>query len=527
MPDSVRRTVARSTLLTALFTALWMAVVYATQVVLAAWFGTGKEMDAYLAATSVPMFISTLTVESLNLAFVPVFIEHQLRGDEQAAWRVTSIVLSSLIFALTLTSAAGVLFSPLLMRVIVPGFDPPRYALATTMSQIIFPSTLFTAVAGFLTSIHYAQKKFLIPALSPLVAAIVNLGLILALVGNLGIVASAWGSFWAPLASCVLAAPILRGHPLRFDLNWRDAGVREITRLAGWRVLGDGLGKATPIVDRFIASSLAVGAISYLGYGTRILGFALGLVSQSISTVLFPLLSERAAGEDLASLSRAVSVGMRMTALVTLPVSAILLVLREPIVRVLFARGRFDASATEGVALVLLGYFGILATNSLAGQIVPTLYALKQARMVALVSMLGTAVYVVSAFALTPHLNFLGLALALSLNYLFNAACYTYVLFRRLHVQWDPMVTRFYVRSSLATILASAVAYWLYAVSVPSSDILSQLPFGRGMITDVLPLAFAGAGAMIVYLLALVLSRAPEIGLLWAAFRRRLGFLAM
>lgn len=522
MSDSVRRMVARSTLFTAILTAMWMAVVYASQVVLAAWFGAGKEMDAYLAATSVPLLISTLTVESLNLAFVPVFIEHQLHGDEQAAWRITSIVLSTLILALTLLSAAGVLFSPLLMRVIVPGFDPPRYALATTMSQIIFPSVLFTSVAGFLNSMNYAQRRFLIPALSPLVAAIVNLGLILAFARNLGIVASAWGSFWGPVASCVLAAPILREHQVRFDLNWRDAGMREIAQLAGWRLLGEMFGKATPIFERFIASGLAVGSISYLGYASRIVSLALGLIVQSTSTVLFPFLSERAvsAQSDPAAMGRAVSVGLRMTALIALPISALFMALSMPIVQLLFQRGQFDAQATRAVALAVIAYFGLWLSNSLAAPVVPALYALKQMRLLALVEPLGVVVYLAGALTLTRVFDYLGLALALSLNFVFNTLLYAYFLFVHQRVPFDMQIVQFYCKCIPATVAGVAVAWLTYPLLVTMIR-LEQFGGIARTILNVSLLAGLSVLALAIYVSVLSVLRAKEIAILWDAVSRR------
>ncbi len=511
-PPAARRAIARSTALTAILSALWLIVVYATQVLLAAWFGAGKEMDAYLAATSVPFFLATLLLEALHLAFVPVFIEHRARGETAAAQQMVGAILFALVLGLGVVSVAGVLISPFLIRVLAPGFDPERLTLATGMSRIIFPSVLFLTVAGFLNSLHYAHKRFLVPALSPLLSASVNLAIIAALAPRIGITSSALGTLFGSLAQCLLALPLLREHGIRLNIsNLRNTALAEVARLAGWRIAGDLLGKATPVVDRWLASGLAVGSISYLGYATRIIEFALGLIGRSINAVLFPLLAERAADEDIASLSRAVSVGMRMTALVALPISAIVLVLREPVVRVLFQRNAFDAAATQGVSLVLVGYVGIFAANALGGQIVQTLYALKQSRAIAAISIIGSLGYIVGAITLTPRWGVLGLAVALSLNYLFNLLAYAFLLFRKLRAQWDPNVTRFYWTASAAAILAGATASSVYgALGAPD------------FVTDqIIALGTAVGMALGLYTSILLVMRAPEIPMLWSALTRR------
>jgi putative peptidoglycan lipid II flippase len=520
IPEAPRRAIARSTLLTAILSALWLIVVYATQVLLAALFGAGKEMDAYLAATSVPMLITALAVESVNLAFVPTFVEHQTRGDPETAWRIAGILLSGILFVLGSLTLVGVLFSPFLMRVLVPGFDPERMALATDMSRIIFPSSLLLGVAGFLNSLHYAQKEFLIPALSPLANALTNLAVILVLVPVIGIYGSAWGSLAGPLAQCVLAAPILFRSDIRLNVpTLREPGVQEIVRMIGWRVLGDAAGKGTPIVDRIISSALAVGAISYLGYGWRIVTLALGLIGQPINTVLLPFFYERAVETNRDAMGRAVSVGMRMTALIALPLSALVIVLSEPIVRVLFQRGQFDASTTRAVALVIAAYAGVWLSHSLTGPIVPALYALKQMRLVSLVELVGVAVYLLAAVTLPRMFDFLGLAFALSLNYIFNAVIYAYFLFCRLRVPFDAQITRFCFKCGVATLAASAVAWSAYGEFTRGMDIERYAGPSRA-IGDATAIACATILALGAYLLTLVSLRSPELVMLWRALSK-------
>jgi putative peptidoglycan lipid II flippase len=247
----------------------------------------------------------------------------------------------------------------------------------------------------------------------------------------------------------------------------------------------------------------------------------LSLVAQSVATVLFPFLSWRAAEMDAHALGRAVSVGMRMTAMVALPVSALLIALSEPVVRLLFERGQFDAGATHAVAWGLAAYFGVWLTNSLGGTVVTALYALKQIRMVSLVEIAGTVLYMTLALTLPWAFDYLGLALALSANYLFNTGIYSYLLFVYLKIPFDSQVAVFYLKCIPAALASATVARLAYSGMAPLWNHFFMAGTARS-VADAGAVASATLTALGVYMVILWIMKAPELAMLWKAMSRRM-----
>jgi putative peptidoglycan lipid II flippase len=503
-----------STIITAVFTAASIVATYGVQAVMAARFGAAAEMDAFFASAAVPALLSNVLVEALQVAFVPVFVEQRSLGKIDAAWRLARAVLTVILVSLVLVSALGILGSPPLIRAIAPGFDTSRRQVSITMSRILFPSALFLSLAGFCNGLRYAQKAFLMPALTPVIGACTNFILLVLLSGPLGILGCAWASLGASAAQFVFAAPILARVP-RARASFGDPAVREVGRLVGWRVLGESLQKATPVFERYIASTLAVGSIAVLGYGSRIVTLVQGLMVQSVATVALPFLSERGASEDRVAFGRAVSLGMRMTALVAVPGAVLSMTLAKPLVRVLFERGRFNDESSHALATVLIAYIGVWVSGSLAGTVIPALYALKQVPLVAKVSILCAAVYLLCASALPALFGYLGLAMAISINALLCTGIFAGLLFTRCGVPWDPAVGRFYRRCIPSSVAAGVVAYLVHSTLAPF--------VGIGVGSRLVAVLIAGVGGLCTYALILLALRTEEVGVLAVLVRRRFG----
>lgn len=453
---------------------------FALQVVFAERFGAGPEMDSYLVATTIPSLLRLVLIGSLNIAFVPVIVEFKTKKDESETWRLINGFFNLSALSLGALVVSGVIIAPLFIRLIAPGFQPggQSFVLAVYVLRLLFPSILFNGLAGVLTGIYYAHEKFILPALVPVLNNLLILAVTLLFSSRLGVTAVALGTVAGSVAGFGLVYPIMlaRGQ-YNLHLNPRHPGVRRVlTLIAPW-VVGALIYKANPLIDRIVASHLPPGSISVLGYANQMLTVIVLLLSQGISTVLFPQLSKDAAAGKIQSLRTKASLGIRLIFFMAFPLSVGLAVLREPIIKLIFERGAFTPQATVDTGWALVGYSGALVVTSVGNVLTRVYYALQDTRTVAIVGTFGAGINLILALSLARCLGYLGPAVAYSLTAIFNFLILALLLRVRLGgLDGRKMWGTFY-RVTLASFIVGGFLYALKAMAPKPSpgDVISQV----------------------------------------------------
>jgi putative peptidoglycan lipid II flippase len=267
------------------------------------------------------------------------------------------------------------------------------------------------------------------------------------------------------------------------------------------------------MVARLLASFLPEGAVTYLYYSQRLIEMPMGIFAVAIATASMPTLSQYASNGEFDRLKAVFSDSLRMTFFIVIPASAALFVIGEPIISILFQRGRFTASMTSATYEALFGFTLSLWAAAGVRQIVPVFYAMKDSKTPAKVAAACLLVYLVAGLSLMWPLEHLGLALAISLSTIVNFTLLTILLRRRLGPLGLRSAFRTIVRSLAASAIMSAVAWALCR--------LVRLPgLGRGWPRGGVILG-AVLVAIVVYFLAARLLRMPEVGELLQAVRRR------
>src|SRR5690349_20664152 len=181
------RRIARAVLIITLFTLLGQAVTFVTQVVMAALFGAGKSMDAFLAANAIPQYVIAVLLGSLGVVFIPVFIEYLTTGSQEEAWQIASSVINLTLIGLVVLILFAILSPETILRMAAPGLPKDVRQLAVQIAFITWPSVLATGVISLLTGIYQSQSRFGWPAAVPVIGAILNLLLLVVLAPHLGI----------------------------------------------------------------------------------------------------------------------------------------------------------------------------------------------------------------------------------------------------------------------------------------------------------------------------------------------------
>ncbi|MGH2538010.1 MAG: murein biosynthesis integral membrane protein MurJ [Candidatus Promineifilaceae bacterium] len=474
----------------------------------AAAFGTGSEIDAFTAANQLPeLFVTLISAGALAAAFIPVYSASLSRDGRQSA-RLANSVITLVLLALGAISAVGILLAPWIAGQLVPGFPAEQQRLTAGLMRIILIQTTLFGVSGVLSSILNAHQHFALPALAPIG---LDLGYLIGLnffVPALGIQGLAWGTVAGALLHIAIQLPALWRYrfQLRPALDLRLAGVREVLRLMGPRIVTLG---SVQLADLFIirlASGMGTGSTSGYFLAYYIMQLPETLFGTAIATVVFPTMAERYNAGDLDGLKRTAMGALRIIWMLTIPSAVLLLVLGRQAIGVVFQSGAFTGASTEIVYAILVA-FALRIVSEASLEIVARLfYAQHDTRTPMWVALGWLALNVGLAFPLAEALGAPGLAWASTIAFSLQSAALFLLNRRRLGDLDAGRLLRVGARG-----LLGGLALALVALAVQSA-------LGDGLIS-LLAAASAGVAA---YLLVSYLAGARELADLLGLFRARL-----
>ena len=330
------------------------------QMVIGALFGLNSDLDAYLAAARISEMVFLLVAGgALGSAFIPTFADHLANGDHPGAWRLASAIANLTLIVLTATAGLLVALAPAFVQtVIAPGFDPPQQALTVRLLRLMLISPVVFGVSGIVMGVLNAHQHFLLPALAPSVYNLSIIGGALLLGPRLGVTGIAVGVVVGAALHLLVQVPGLVHYGLRYvpTLGLDDPSVREVGRLMAPRILGTAIVQLNFVVNNSLASGMGEGAVSAINYAWLLVMLPQGVFAQAVGTAAFPTFAEQAARGERAEMRSTLAATLRAVYSLSLPATVGLLVLRRPLVKLLFERGAFEATSTEAVAWALAFY---------------------------------------------------------------------------------------------------------------------------------------------------------------------------
>jgi putative peptidoglycan lipid II flippase len=300
----------------------------------------------------------------------------------------------------------------------------------------MFPYIFLIGLVALAMGVLNARKNFSAPALSPV---LLNLAIIACTLGispwlDRPVLGLAVGVLLGGAAQLVFQLPFIlrQGIVLRFLFRPSHPGVRRIAGLMAPSILGLAVTQLNVLVNTFLASYLPQGSVSYLYYADRLLEFPMGIFAIAIATAVLPTFSEQAARQDIDGLRETLAFALRLVFFVTIPAMVGLIVLRVPILNLLFQRGAFSGESTAMTAQALLYYS--LGLGAFAGVriIVPAFYSLQDTRTPVKVAVLALVANAGLGAALMTPLRHGGLALGTSLAAAVNFGVLLVLLRRKL-----------------------------------------------------------------------------------------------
>ena len=485
--------VTRAAGIVGIFTFLSRILGLARDMLIANFFGSGMSADAFFVAFRIPNLLRRLFAEgSFSVAFIPVFTEYLQTRSKEDAFLLARVVSTFLVLILTVVTILGIIFSPLIVRIIAPGFGGmgEKYALTVLLTRIMFPYIFLVSVLGLFMGILNSLKHFAAPAMAPV---FLNLSMIAALLFlapsmKTPTVGLAIGVIGGGILQLALQIPFLMGKGISFAPKWNPGhpALKRIGMLMLPTIFGSAIYQINQLVGTLLASLLREGSVSYLYYADRLVQFPLGVFAIAISTAALPSLSREAADGDLARVKETLSHALRLTMFITIPAMVGLIVLRQPIIRLLFQRGAFDSFATGMTCRALLYYSLGLWSFAALRVFVSGFYSLQDTKTPVKVAVVAMVLnFVFSVILMRTPLEHGGLALALSLASTLQLCMLIFILRKRLGGIDGRAVAGSMARSFLSSLIMGVCVYLLTLRFLAGSGTQGIFPLAVGVLTIV------------------------------------------
>ncbi|MBI3955861.1 murein biosynthesis integral membrane protein MurJ [Candidatus Gottesmanbacteria bacterium] len=335
---------------------------------------SADELGIYFAAFRLPnLLFELLVMGALTTAFIPVFTRYLTQEKEGEAWRMAAIIINTSLLLLAIIAVPLFVWAPQASRLFAPGFTPQQIVQMARFTRFILMLQVAPLLVGnFFTGILQSYRSFIVPAVAPV---IYNIGIIIGIVaftGWLGLMAPVVGVGIGALLFMLIQIPVLRslGYRHQFIVTLRQQGVRDVLRLLGPRTLGLAASQIDTTVDLMLATLLGARMVTIFNFAQHLQQLPVGLFGATIAQAALPTLSLSAANNDRGELKQAIVTSLHQMLFFIFPVSVLFVVLRTPIVRLVFGASRFDWEAT-----VLTGMTLSMFSLSLAAQALVHLFA--------------------------------------------------------------------------------------------------------------------------------------------------------
>jgi putative peptidoglycan lipid II flippase len=469
--------ILRSTSMMSLGTLVSRVLGFVRDIIFARFFGTAAGADAFVVAFRLPNLFRDLIGEgAANSSFVPVMTEYKEKKPVELAEFLNTILAWAFIVLCTIT-LLGIFFAPTVVRIIAPGFveEPGKLETTIALTRIMFPYLIFIGLTALFSSIQFTYGAFTMPAFGP---CLLNIALI---------ISTLVAVFWMKEPVYGLALGVIIGGVMQLYFQWRPLrkhgvifarpltlnheGARRIGKLLLPRLVGSAVYQLNVFVDTICASLTSIvgmGGISAIYYANRIVLFPMGVFGVALAAATLPAFARHVVADNKEELRRTIVFALENIFFVMLPTMIFLCLLSEPLIRVVFQRGVFDAESTAVTSSVLfffsLGLMGYGGVKILAS----AFHAMQDTRTPVKVAVLSLVVNALLNVILMFPMKLSGIALASAISSMVNLGALFIILERRIGGLKGAFVEYFMKLFSAGLVMGGFVwASWHLLTGVP------------------------------------------------------------
>ncbi|MEW6571756.1 MAG: murein biosynthesis integral membrane protein MurJ [Nitrospirota bacterium] len=441
---------------------------YVKDMILAGFFGATGIADTFFVAFRIPNLLRELFAEgSMSSAFIPVLTEYQTKYGAKEAKRLVRITFTFIVVFVGLICITGIIFSPVIVTVIAPGFlsMPEKFSMTVLLTRIMFPFLLFISLAALVMGTLNTSRVFFTPSLAPawLNVTVIIMVILVAPAVKEPIVAVAAGVAIGGFVQFAFQLPSLfkKGYSLKPEYGFRHPGLKRMSVLIAPATMGMAVAQINVFVSTILASFLTEGSITYLYYSMRLIQFPVGIFGVAMGMAVLPTLSEHAVKGDFEKLREDLIFALKLLFFIAVPAMIGLIALREPIVNILFQRGKFDHEAMIGTAQALL-FYSVGIWSIVGGRVITaSFYSMQDTKTPVKVAMISLTANALLSVILMKYLQHSGLALANSLASGLNFFMLYFFLKKKIETAGGKRIIVSFVRALAGSVVMGIIGWML------------------------------------------------------------------
>jgi putative peptidoglycan lipid II flippase len=397
-------------------------------------FGANANTDAFNLAYRLPYLLTLMVAGALTATFVPLFSYRLATGRRREATELSVNLGNIICLALVVVTVVLIIVAPWIIPLLGFGFKPATAGKAVFLFRILMLGFVFDGLGGLLVGMLNSLRRFALAAFAPAVGTVATVVITIAFARGLGITALAIGSVAGSVIGMAVLFPGLRDQEIHYRprIDWRDPAVREVGGMVWPILLGSAVGKISIFSDQVLGSLLAAGSITSLSYADKLFQVPLGLFVAGIAVPIFPLLSEQVAARAPERVNATLDFSLRLMGFLLVPATVGLVLLRYPIIGLLWQHGKWAADDTGRTAWALL--FLALGLYSYAGRDILTrvFYAYHDTRTPVKISVATVAINIGFSYLFMQFIGVGGLTLGTTVALTVNLLVLVWLLHRKI-----------------------------------------------------------------------------------------------
>ena len=437
---------------------------FGREIALSYFYGASTITDAYLISLTIPEVIFSFIGAGIGTGFIPMFSRIKHEQGSEVAKRFTNNLSNVLLVFCTCIIVASLLFTKPLVRIFASGFSGEVLQLTIHFTRVMIFAMYFTALIGIYSGYLRLHGSYLVPELTGLSFNVIMI-LSLLVSARTSITILVVGTLLARATNVFLMIPFVRRNGYRFEsiLLLRDDNLKAMVRIAWPVIIGTSMDQINFLLDRTLASGIAVGGVSALNYASRLRGFVYGLFAMSISSVMYPMIARMASERNMEGLKSSLAEAIGVINLMVMPATVGAIIFAEPIVNLLFGRGAFTPEAAAMTSSALQFYsLGMLAVG-LREILARAFYALQDTRTPMINGLIAVVINITLNIVLSRFLGIGGLALATSIASIVATFRLFIELRRKIGGFGIKQITASFVKITIASVAMGSIAGVVYS----------------------------------------------------------------
>lgn len=411
------KNIVRTSVWVTLILCIGYAVSFLKESVIANYFGVSADVDAYTIAIQIPVILFSFVAVALRSIVVPIYTDIKQNQGEEHSKEYINVLIGVLGFLTLLLVVVVFIFSKYVIMIFAPGFTPETNHIASNLLRILCPTILTTLLANVFISVLNVHDKFILPSIAVLFLNTTIIFSILFLHSRWGIVSAAVGQLFGCILEVGFLSILLRDvlH-LKPKINWKNPYVRQSFKMALPVIWSTSIAELNAMVNRVVASFLFVGSIAVLSYAAKINSVFISLFTSAIATIIYPLYADSTARHDMKGLSLRINKTLSAYSLFLIPLTCLILCLKQEIIAIAFERGAFDAEAVDRTQ-ILLGWYSLgLIFMGFRESLTKVFYSLKDTKTPAINATIGFIINIALNLTLPFIIGVQGLAISTSIT---------------------------------------------------------------------------------------------------------------